>query len=147
MLISTSAISIDKISNAVPESNPLLKTVLEILSGFSRTCVWCSLEPIVETIPSPTRAIIVSSPAPPTKRAMLARTVIRAFALTSIPFIATPAINGVSMTLGLTDICTASNTSRPAKSIAAPRSNGKLISALCAAILASTTRSTLPPAK
>lgn len=84
LLISTSAISIDKISKAVPESKPLLKTVLEMLSGFSKTCVWCSLEPIVETIPSPTRAIIVSSPAPPTKREMFARTVIRAFAFTSI---------------------------------------------------------------
>ncbi|CZR93969.1 hypothetical protein CDFC105_33146 [Clostridioides difficile] len=91
--------------------------------------------------------MIVSSPAPPTSLAMLARTVIRAFALTSIAFIATPAINGVSITFGLTDICTASNTSLPAKSMAAPRSNGKSISARCAAMFASTTRSTLPPAR
>ena len=35
--MSTSAISIDRISNAVPESNPLLKTVCEIISGFSST--------------------------------------------------------------------------------------------------------------
>ncbi len=32
--ISISAISIDKISNAVPESNPLSNTVFEIESGF-----------------------------------------------------------------------------------------------------------------
>lgn len=50
---------------------------------------------------------------------MFARTVIRAFALTSIPSIATPAIKGVSITFGLTLICTASSTSRPAKSIVA----------------------------
>ena len=48
--------------------------------------------------------MIVSSPEPPTKREMFARTVILAFAFTSIPFIATPVINGVSITLGFTDI-------------------------------------------
>ena len=37
--ISTSAMSIDRISNAVPESRPLLNTVCEILSGFSSTLV------------------------------------------------------------------------------------------------------------
>ena len=58
----------------------------------------------METIPSPTRAIIVSSPEPPTSLEILALTVILALALTSIPFIATPAIKGVSITLGLTDI-------------------------------------------
>ena len=99
--MSTSRISIDKISNAVPASNPLSKIVLEILSGFSNTTVCDSEEPIVETIPSPTRAITVSSPAPPTKRSILARTVILALALTSIPLIATPAIYGVSITFGL----------------------------------------------
>ena len=64
--ISMSAISIDKISKAVPASKPLRSTSLEIESGFSRTDLWFSEEPIDETIPSPTRARIVSSPAPPT---------------------------------------------------------------------------------
>ena len=39
-------------------------------------------EPIVVTMPSPTRARIVSSPAPPTRRSMFARTVTRLIALT-----------------------------------------------------------------
>ena len=90
--MSTSKMSIDKISNAVPASRPLSRIVLEILSGFSNTTVCDSDDPIVDTIPSPTRAITVSSPAPPTSLSIFARTVIRALALTSIPLIATPAI-------------------------------------------------------
>ena len=35
----TSAISIDKISKAVPLSNPLANTTLEIESGFSKTAL------------------------------------------------------------------------------------------------------------
>ena len=100
--ISTSAISIDRISKAVPESRPLLKTVCEIESGFSNTFACVSELPIVLTTPSPTRAITVSSPAPPTSRSMFARTVILASAFTSIPSIAIPAINGVSITFGFT---------------------------------------------
>ena len=61
-----SAISIESISNAVPESNPFFRTNLDIESGFSNTDLWDSDEPMEETIPSPTRAKIVSSPAPPT---------------------------------------------------------------------------------
>lgn len=38
------------------------------------------------------------------------------------PILATAEINGVSMTFGLTLICTASRTSRPARSMAAARS-------------------------
>ena len=91
--------------------------------------------------------MIVASPAPPTRRSILARTVTRARTLSSIPFFATAEIIGVSITLGLTDICTASNTSRPARSIAAERSNVKGIDARSAAINASTTRSTSPPAR
>ncbi len=58
---STSAMSMDKISNAVPLSNPLSRTVLEIRSGFSKTLLWSCAEPTVVTMPSPTLAIIVSS--------------------------------------------------------------------------------------
>jgi len=79
---STSAISIDNISKAVPASKPFFNTVLEILSGFSKTFLCASDEPMVVTIPSPTLAIIVSSPAPPTKRSMLALTVTLAVAIT-----------------------------------------------------------------
>ena len=93
----------DKISNAVPESSPFRKIVCEIASGFSKTTECVAAEPTVVTIPSPTRAIIVGSPAPPTKRSILARTVTFAFARTSIPFIATAEIIGVSITLGFTD--------------------------------------------
>ena len=92
----------DSISQTILRKGLDAGTAYEILSGFSRTTVCDSEEPIVETIPSPTRAITVSSPAPPTSRSMFARTVILAFAFTSIPLIATPAIYGVSITLGLT---------------------------------------------
>ena len=78
---------------------------------------------------------------------MLARTVTRALIFSSMPFMATAETIGVSMTLGLTLICTASSTSRPARSMAAERSNGRGICARCAAIRASTTLSTLPPAR
>ena len=64
--MSISAISIESISNAVPASSPLANTVLEIISGFSSTALWLVAEPIVVTMPSPTLAKIVSSPAPPT---------------------------------------------------------------------------------
>ena len=37
---STSAISMDRISYAVPASNPFLKIVWEIESGFSKTNLW-----------------------------------------------------------------------------------------------------------
>ena len=79
--ISTSAISIDKISNAVPLSNPRANTTFEIESGFSSTALCDDAEPIEETTPSPTLAKIVSSPAPPTNCLMLARTVILALAI------------------------------------------------------------------
>jgi len=144
---STSAISIDNISKAVPESKPLLSTVLDMLSGFSNTSAWAAEEPTVVTIPSPTLAIIVSSPAPPTSLSILALTVTLAFTITSIPFLATADILGVSITLGFTLTWTASNTFLPAKSIAAALSNTKGILALCAAIKASTSVFTLPPAK
>ena len=53
---------------------------------------------------------------------MLARTVTRALTFSSMPFLATAEITGVSMTRGLTLICTASSTLRPARSMAAARS-------------------------
>ena len=53
------------ISNAVFESSRRPSTVFDMTSGFSSTLLCVSDEPIAETIPSPTRAIIVSSVAPP----------------------------------------------------------------------------------
>ena len=145
--ISMSAISIDKISKAVPASKPLRSTSLEIESGFSSTDLWFSEEPIDETIPSPTRARIVSSPAPPTNCLMLARTVTRALAINWIPSLATAATGGVLITLGFTLICTASNTSRPARSTAVAIWNVKSIFALDADTKACTTWATCPPAR
>ena len=55
----------ETISKAVFESSRRVSTVFEITSGFSRTSLCVSDEPIAETIPSPTRAMIVSSVAPP----------------------------------------------------------------------------------
>ena len=144
---STSAMSMDRISYAVPASKPLDSTVREIRSGFSSTCLCVSAEPTVVTMPSPTRAITVSSPAPPTRRSMFVRTVTRALARSSMPSFAIAATTGVSMTFGVTDICTASNTSRPARSIAQAFSNAIGMFARCAAIRALITRSTLPPAR
>jgi len=131
----------------VPESSPFWSTVLEIRSGFSSTCLCVSAEPMVVTMPSPTRAMIVSSPAPPTRRSMLARTVTRAVAFTWMPSLATAAISGVLMTLGFTDTFTASSTSRPARSMAAARSKVRGMLALSAEISARMTASTLPPAR
>jgi hypothetical protein len=93
-------------------------------SGFSSTSLWVSAEPMVLTMPSPTRAMMVSSPAPPTSRSMLVRTVTRDMAMSWMPSLATAATRGVSMTLGMTDIFTASSTSRPARSMAAARLKG-----------------------
>ena len=100
----------ERISKAVPESRPLPRTVLEIWSGFSRTSVCFSEEPTVVTIPSPTRAIMVASPAPPTKRSIFARTVTRARTFSSIPFLATALIQGVLITFGVTLSLTALRT-------------------------------------
>jgi len=52
----------------VPASRPRASTVLEMESGFSSTFLWDCEEPMVVTMPSPTRAMIVSSVAPPTSR-------------------------------------------------------------------------------
>ena len=144
---STSAISMETISNAVPASSPLASTTLEMESGFSSTAAWVSAEPMVVTIPSPTRAIMVSSPAPPTSLLISALTVTCAVAMTCTPFLATAAIGGVLITLGLTLICTASRTFLPARSIAAARSKGSGIPALSAEIKAVVTLSTSPPAR
>ena len=116
-------------------------------SGFSSTAAWLALEPMVETMPSPTRARIVSSPAPPTRRLMLARTVTRATAISWMPSFAIAATRGVLITFGFTDVSTASFTSRPARSIAAACWKGSSMFALSAEISAATTRETLPPAR
>ena len=63
-----------------------------------------------------------------------------------MPFCATPWKIGVSMTFGLTEVCSASRTSRPARSIAAARCHSSGICARCAAIIASVHFSILPPA-
>ena len=144
--ISMSAISMERISKAVPASSPLRNTSLEMESGFSSTDLWFSEEPMEETIPSPTRASTVSSPAPPTNWRMLARTVTRALAINWIPSLATAVTGGVSMTFGLTDICTASNTSRPARSIPVAIWKDRSILAFDADTSACTTFSTCPPA-
>jgi hypothetical protein len=109
--------------------------------------LWDAAEPIEETVPSPTRAMIVSSPAPPTRRSMLARTVTRATAITWIPSFATATTRGVSITFGLTLTWTASSTSRPARSIAVARCHGRSMLARSAEMSAVTTRPTLPPAR
>ena len=54
---------------------------------------------------------------------------------------------GVLMTFGSTLILTASSTFRPARSMAAARSNESSMDALSAAIRALTTAPTLPPAR
>ena len=104
MPISISAISIESISKAVPESSPLSRTNLDIESGFSKTDLCESAEPIDETTPSPTLARTVSSPAPPTNCLIFARTVTRAFEINCIPSFATAVTGGVSITFGFTDI-------------------------------------------
>ena len=75
------------------------------------------------------------------------RTVTRDTAISWMPSFATAAMRGVSITLGSTDICTASSTLRPARSIAAARWKGSGMFALSAEIMALTTRLTLPPAR
>ena len=102
------------------------------------------------TIPSPTRAIIVSSVAPPTRPGIFVRTVTRARALTSMPSLATAAsvpVAGASITLGYTDVSTAVFISRPARSIAVEVSKSSGILALFAAISEKATFATLPPAR
>jgi len=106
-------------------------------------------------IPSPTRAMIVSSVAPPISPSRFVRTVTRARTFNSTPFLAIalsvvwPDLlgSGQSITLGLTLVCTASSTSRPARSMAAAWSNVRGISARWAAINALITLGTLPPAR
>ena len=65
----------DKISNAVPESRLSPIPIGRWCQDFQVLLVWELAEPIEVTIPSPTRAKMVSSPAPPTSCRMFARTV------------------------------------------------------------------------
>ncbi len=78
---------------------------------------------------------------------MLARTVTRACAMSWMPSFAIADTLGVLITLGITETCTASKTSRPAKSIAAACWNPNSMLALSALMSARTTRSTEPPAR
>ena len=80
-----------------------------MVSGFSSTSLCDSAEPMLVTMPSPTRAMIVSSVAPPTSRLRLVRTVTRARTLSWMPSLATASMLlrpisalGTSMTLGST---------------------------------------------
>jgi hypothetical protein len=68
----------ETISKAVwnPVAGP--STVGGIMSGLASTFRWSSAEPMALTMPSPTRAMIVSSVAPPISCCRLARTVTRA---------------------------------------------------------------------
>ena len=106
------------------------------------------------TMPSPTRAMIVSSVAPPISCFRLARTVTRALTFNWTPFWAMPSSvsrprfrEGQSITLGLTLVCTASSTLRPARSMAAASLKSRSSLALRAAISARITSGTLPPAR
>jgi hypothetical protein len=146
--------SMDTISNAVPASSPSLSTTLEIRDGLASTSLWSSAMPMAATMPWPTRAITVSSVAPPTSRSRLVRTVTRARVRSWMPFFDTPSMVawpragfGQSMTLGLTLVRTASRTSRPARSMAAARSKVRLMRAREAATSAVTTARTLPRAR
>jgi hypothetical protein len=78
---------------------------------------------------------------------MLARTVTRAMAMSWMPSRAMAATRGVAMTLGFTETCTASKTSRPARSMAAACWKERSMLALSAEMRARTTRSTRPPAR
>src|SRR4029453_13256650 len=109
-------------------------------------------------IPSPTRAMIVSSVAPPTNRSRCERTVTRAFTFTPMPSCATPSIVprpiaglGASITFGLILVRTASNTVLPvplgARAMAQERLKSSVIPALSAAIRARTKWPTSPPAR
>jgi hypothetical protein len=76
---------------------------------------------------------------------MLARTVTRATASSWMPSFAIAATFGVVITLGLTLTCTASKTSRPARSMAVAFWKVSGMPALSAEMRASMTRFTLPP--
>jgi len=113
---SISAISIERISKAVPESRPLPRTSFEMLSGFSSTDLWIGLTRWMKR-----------SPHLPWRVRFLRRASHQLFdvgtnrhpclAMSWIPSFATAVTDGVSITFGLTDIFTASRTSRPARSM------------------------------
>jgi len=113
---------------------------------------------MVVTMPSPTRAMMVSSCAPPTKRSRFVRTVTRALTFTWMPSLATASMVvrplagfGQSMTFGLTEFRTASRTDlfvpRVAMSIAQARFQSSERPAFCAAMRAWTVCTMLPPAR
>ena len=76
---------------------------------------------------------------------MLARTVTRARASSWMPSFAIAATLGVVITFGFTLTCTASSTSRPARSMAVACLKVSSMPALSAEMSALTTRLTLPP--
>ena len=87
---SISATSIDTISNAVCESSALCSTACEIRLGLASTSVWCSAEPMALTMPSPTRAMIVSSRGAADQPVELGPHRDAARALSWMPFLQTP---------------------------------------------------------
>jgi hypothetical protein len=68
--------------------------------------------------------------------------------LATASMVALPAAGlGQSITLGLTEVCTASSTSRPARSMAVASRKSSLMFARFAAMSAMTTLRTRPPAR
>lgn len=144
----------DKISNAVPASRPLPNTVREIRSDFP-IHLYALLQRNLQSLQylSPTRAIIVASPAPTPQRVLssiLVRTVTREHEpLSSINYFCYCRDNWCfnHFRLGRTFVPLQYIRLR-ARSIAAERSNVKGIGcARSAAINAFMTRSTSPPAR
>ena len=140
---STSAMSIERISNAARDP-PLVQHRLRNASGFSSTFLWLSAEPIVVTIPSPTRARL-SLPLHRRRvgRCWHARSP-RATDFTSIPFLP-PATSGFRSHSGLQSF--APLRARYGREV---DRSGAFKAGGCRHALrlpGSTTRSTLPPAR
>ena len=105
--MSISAMSIERISNAVPLSRPLRSTSFDMLSGFSSTCLWLSDEPMLDTMPSPTRASTVSSLSTAYELAYVGAHRDSGFGYELYAVLGHCGHRGVSITLGFTLICTA----------------------------------------
>ena len=141
------AISIERISNAVPASSPLRSTSFDMESGFSSTDLWFQRNRLTK------RYLHLHVPGLYLRRHHHQLANIGTYRHTCFGYqldtvlSATAVTGGVSITLGLTDICTASKTSRPARSIAVAIWNGSSILAFDADTNAWTTRSTCPPAR
>ena len=87
--ISMSAISMEIIEKAVFASRPCTIAPLEICAGISSTSMWESADPIAETIPWPTRAVMVLFGCPTDQLVQVGSTVTLAPTKSSTPFLAT----------------------------------------------------------